>query len=58
MLAGGVLSPLLWCFELSELLIMFKRVGVYADDLTTLLGEKYGRIVSNMMQLANNTTEK
>lgn len=49
LLSDGVLAPFLWCLLLDALLIMLERVRVYTqaytDDLTVLIGGKYGSCI-------------
>lgn len=58
---GGVLSPLLWCLVLDDLLRTLEQMGIYAqgyaDDLTILISGKFGGTVSDLMQRALKTVE-
>ena len=51
---GGVLSPLLWCLVVDDLLCGLTKAGYttvgYADDIVTLIRGKFWGTVSEMMQ--------
>jgi len=51
---GGVLSPLLWCLVVDELLARLSGGGVYAqghvDDICLLAVEKFPNMVSGLIQ--------
>ena len=53
---GGVLSPLLWCLVVSELLTRLSVGGVYAqgyaDDICLLAVGKFQNTVSGLIQWA------
>ncbi|GJQ85546.1 hypothetical protein Trydic_g10845 [Trypoxylus dichotomus] len=52
----GVLSPLLWCLLVDDLLSDLRRAGFYAqgyaDDITIMVGGGFERVVSERMQVA------
>ena len=58
---GCVLSPLLWCLVVDELLERLSRGGVYAqvyaDDICLLTVEKFPNTVSGLIQWAFGTVE-
>ena len=58
---GGVLSPLLWCLVVDELLTRLNGRGVYAqgyaDDICLLVVEKFPNTVSGLIQWALGTVE-
>jgi len=58
---GGVLSPLLWCLVLNELLIRVNEGSVYAqgyaDDICLLAVEKFPNMISGLIQWALHTIE-
>ena len=53
---GGVLSPLLWCLVVDELIMKLNELGFYtqgyADDIAILVKGKFSNIVSDQMQAA------
>jgi hypothetical protein len=53
---GGVLSPLLWCLVVDDLLVSLSGGGVYAqgyaDDICLLAGGKFPNTVSGLIQWA------
>jgi hypothetical protein len=59
---GGVLSPLLWCLVIDDLIVRLNTGGVYcqgyADDICLLAGGKFPNTVSELMQGALYTVEK
>jgi hypothetical protein len=61
-LQGGVLSPLLWCLVVDNLIARLNTGGVYcqgyADDICLLAGRKFPNMVSELMQGALYTAEK
>ena len=58
---GGVLSPLLWCLVVDELLARLSEGGVYAqgyaDDICVLAVGKFPNTVSGLIQWALGTVE-
>ena len=58
---GGVLSPLLWCLVVNELLVRLNEGGVYsqgyADDICLLVVRKFPNTVSGLIQWAFHTVE-
>jgi hypothetical protein len=58
---GGVLSPLLWCLVLDELIARLNMDGVYtqgyADDICLLAVGKFPNTVSELIQWALHTVE-
>jgi hypothetical protein len=58
---GGVLSPLLWCLVVDDLLARLSGSGVfiqgYADDICLLVVGKFPNTVSGLMQWALSTVE-
>jgi hypothetical protein len=58
---GGVLSPLLWCLVVNELLARLNDGGVcsqgYADDICLLAVGKFPNTVSGLVQWALHTVE-
>jgi len=58
---GGVLSPLLWCPVVNELLVRLNEGSVYAqgyaDDICLLAVEKFPNTVSGLIQWALHTVE-
>jgi hypothetical protein len=58
---GGVLSPLLWCLVVDDLLTRLSGSGVliqgYADDICLLAMGKFPNTVSGLMQWALSTIE-
>jgi hypothetical protein len=58
---GDVLSPLLWCLLLEDLLTRFSGGGVfiegYADDICLLAVSKFSNTISGLMQSALSTVE-
>jgi hypothetical protein len=58
---GGVLSPLLWCLVVNDLLARLSGSGIfvqaYADDLCFLAVGKFPNAVSGLMQWALSTVE-
>jgi hypothetical protein len=58
---GGVLSPLLWCLVVDDLLARLSGSGVfiqgYADDICFLVVGKFPNTVSGLMQWALSTVE-
>lgn len=59
---GGVLSPLLWCLVVDDLLTDlnaagYKTVG-YADDIAIIVSGKFAGTVSDTMQAALKRTER
>jgi hypothetical protein len=58
---GGVLSPLLWCLVVDELLARLSGGGVYAQgyayDICLLAMEKFPNTVSGLIQWALGTVE-
>jgi len=60
-LQGGVLSPLLWCLVVDELLMRLSGGGVYAqgyaDDICLLAVGKFPNTVSGLIQWALGTVE-
>jgi hypothetical protein len=61
-LQGGVLSPLLWCLVVDDLIARLNTGGVYcqgyADDICLLAGGKFPNMVSELMQGALYTVER
>jgi hypothetical protein len=59
---GGVLSPLLWCLVVDELLARLNEMGVYAqgyaDDICLLAIGKFPNTVSGLIQWALGTVEE
>jgi hypothetical protein len=59
---GGVLSPLLWCLVVDDLIARLSGDGVYcqgyADDICLLVMGKFPNTVSELMQGALHTVEK
>ena len=59
---GGVLSPLLWCLVVDDLIARLSMGGVYcqdyADDICLLAVGKFPNTVSELMQRALHTVEK
>jgi hypothetical protein len=59
---GGVLSPLLWCLVVDDLIARLSMGGVYsqdyADDIYLLAVGKFPNTVSELMQRALHTVEK
>jgi hypothetical protein len=59
---GGVLSQLLWCLVVDDLIARLNKGGVYcqgyADDICLLAGRKFPNTVSELMQGALHTAEK
>jgi hypothetical protein len=59
---GGVLSPLLWCLVVDDLMSRFSMDGEYcqgyADDICLLAVGKFPNTVSELMQGALHTVEK
>ena len=53
---GGVLSPLLWCLVVDDLIVRLNRLGFYtqgyADDIVILSKGKFSNAVSDRMQAA------
>ncbi|GJQ68110.1 hypothetical protein Trydic_g16792 [Trypoxylus dichotomus] len=53
---GGVLSPLLWCLLVDDLLSDLRRAGFYtqgyADDITFMVSGRFEGVVSERMQVA------
>jgi len=58
---GGVLSPLLWCLVVNDLLTRLSGGGVfiqgYTDDICLLAVGKFPNTVSGLMQWALSTIE-
>ena len=58
---GGVLSPLLWCLVMDELIARLNARGVYtqgyADDICLLVVGKFPNMVAGLMQWALHTVE-
>ncbi|CAH1974332.1 unnamed protein product [Acanthoscelides obtectus] len=58
---GGVLSPLLWCIVVNELLVRLNSMGVYvqayADDVSIVVRGRFCRTVSEIMQGALRSVE-
>ena len=58
---GGVLSPLLWCLVVDDLITRLSGSGLfiqgYADDLCLLAAGKFPNTVSGLMQWALSTVE-
>jgi len=58
---GGVLSPLLWCLVVNDLLTRLSGGGVYiqgyADDICLLAVGKFPNTVSGLVQWALSTVE-
>jgi len=58
---GGVLSPLLWCLVVNDLITRLSGCGVfiqgYADDICLLAVGKFPNTVSGLMQWALSTVE-
>ena len=58
---GGVLSPLLWCLVVNELLARLNEGGVYThgyvDDICLLAVEKFPNMVLGLIQWALHTIE-
>ena len=58
---GGILSPLLWCLVVNELLARLNEGGVYsqgyADDICLLVVWKFPNTVSGLIQWALNIVE-
>ena len=58
---GGVLSPLLWCLVVDELIVRLNWGGVYtqgyADDICLLAVGKFPNTVSGLIQWALHTVE-
>jgi len=58
---GGVLSPLLWCLVVNELLVRLNEGSVYAqgyaDDICLLAVGKFPSIISGLIQWALHTVE-
>ena len=58
---GGVLSPLLWCLVVDDLLARLSGSGVfiqgYTDDIRLLVVGKFPNTVSGLMQWALSTIE-
>ena len=58
---GGVLSPLLWCLMVDDLLARLSGCGVfiqvYADDMLLLAVGKFPNTVSGLMQWALSAVE-
>jgi hypothetical protein len=58
---GGVLSPLLWCLVVNDLLTRLSGSGVfiqgYADDICLLAVGKFPNTVSGLLQWAFSTIE-
>jgi hypothetical protein len=58
---GGVLSPLLWCLVVNELLARLNEGGVYtqgyADDICLLVVGKFQNTVTGLIQWALHTKE-
>ena len=58
---GGVLSPLLWCLVVAELLTRLREGDVYsqgyADDICLLVVGKFPNTVSGFIQWALHTVE-
>ena len=59
---GGVLSPLLWCLVMDELLTQLNEQGIYAqgyaDDAAICILGKHQETVSELMQTALKHTEE
>jgi hypothetical protein len=58
---GGVLSPLLWCLVVNDLIARLNMGGVYYQgyaDICLLAGGKFPNTVSELMQGALYTVEK
>jgi hypothetical protein len=59
---GGVLSPLLWCLVVDDLIARLSMAGVccqgYANDICLLAVGKFPNMVSELMQGALHTVEK
>jgi len=59
---GGVLSPLLWCLVVNEMLAMLNEGGVYsqeyADDICLLVVGKFPNTVSGLLKWALYTIEE
>jgi hypothetical protein len=59
---GGVLSPLLWCLVVDDLIARLSMGGVYcqgyADDICLLAVGKFPNTVSGLMKRALHTVEK
>ncbi|GJQ65258.1 hypothetical protein Trydic_g7385 [Trypoxylus dichotomus] len=53
---GGVLSPLLWCLLVDDLLSDLRRAGFYAqgyaDNITIMVSGRFEGVVSERMQIA------
>ncbi|GJQ83221.1 hypothetical protein Trydic_g14577 [Trypoxylus dichotomus] len=53
---GGVLSSLLWCLLVDDLLSDLRRAGFYAqgyaDDITIMVSGRFEGVVSERMQVA------
>jgi hypothetical protein len=58
---GGVLSPLLWCLVVNDLITRFSGSGVfiqvYSDDICLLAVGKFPNTVSGLIQWALSTVE-
>ncbi|GJQ84416.1 hypothetical protein Trydic_g3889 [Trypoxylus dichotomus] len=59
---GGVLSPLLWCLLVDDLLSDLREAGFYAqgyaDDITIIVGGRFVGVVSERMQVGRNVVPK
>lgn len=57
---GGVLSPLLWCLVVDELLVRLKKLGVnvygYADDVAIVVRGNFLQELKELMERALQTT--